>query len=93
MLARDARWMTTCVRAAAVRTSTSIGPRALLGAGQRLHRLGRQLIQMGGERNEDLGSRESVAERVMLMVNGKFQASRELIERVRRGWLVSFQCQ
>ena len=64
----------------------------MLGARQGLHRLRSKFIQMGGERNEYLGSRESISERVMLPVNGKFQAPGELIERARRGWYVPFEC-
>jgi hypothetical protein len=73
--------------------STPEGCRTLLGVSQGPYRLGREFIQMGGERNEYLGSRESISERVMLSVNGKCQAPGELIERARRGWCLPFECQ
>ena len=44
---------------------------------------------MRGERQEHLGRRECIAQCVMLTVNGKIQTPRELVERARRGRLVS----
>jgi hypothetical protein len=64
----------------------------MLGASQGLHRLSRKFIQMGGERNEYLGRRERISERVMLLMNRKHQAPGELIKRARRGWFIPFEC-
>ena len=58
-----------------------VGPRALLGASERLHRFGTQFVQVCGERQKQLRRRERVSQRVMRSMNGERQALGEIAKR------------